>query len=110
MVTLMSLWLPILLSAVIVFIASSIIHMLLGYHHNDFRKLPNEDEVMKALRPFEISPGDYGMPCGGSPKAMKDPAFIEKMKTGPVAFMTFVPAGQNPIGTSLVLWFLFSIV
>lgn len=73
MVTISSLWLPILLSAVFVFVVSSIIHMMLGYHRADYKTLPAEDQVMEALRKFNIPPGDYMMPCAGSSKAMKDP-------------------------------------
>ena len=110
MVSVTSLWIPILLSAVIVFVASSIIHMALTYHRNDFRKLPKEDEVMQALRPFDIPPGEYSIPCAGSMKGMKDPAFVEKIKAGPVAFMTFLPSGSTSIASSLVLWFIYSIL
>ena len=110
MVSLMSLWLPILLSAVAVFIVSSVIHMALKYHDSDFRKLPQENEVMEALRRFDIPPGDYGMPRAESMQAMKSPDYIEKMKTGPVAIMTFMRTGAESIATNLVLWFLFSIL
>ena len=110
MVSVVALWLPILVSAVIVFVASSIIHTVLGYHSTDFGKLPKEDEVMSALRPFQIPPGDYGMPCAGTMKAMKDPAFQEKMNAGPVAFFTVVPNGPPSMGASLILWFLYSII
>jgi hypothetical protein len=110
MVPVTSLWLPILLSAVFVFVASSIVHMVLGYHRNDFRRFSNEDQVISALRPLEIPPGDYAIPCAGSMKAMKDPAFMEKMKAGPVAFMTFAPPGPPSMASSLILWFLYSIV
>jgi uncharacterized protein with PQ loop repeat len=110
MVSVMSLWLPILLSAVFVFVASSIIHMVLRYHSSDFKTLPKEDEVMEALRRFEIPPGDYAMPYAGSMEGMKSPAFLEKWKAGPVAFMTFVASGVPSIAPSLVLWFLYSIL
>jgi len=63
-----TLWLPILVSSVFVFIASSIIHMVLKYHANDFKKLPGEDQIMEALRKFNIPPGDYAMPRAGSTK------------------------------------------
>jgi hypothetical protein len=84
--------------------------MVLTYHRNDFHKLPREDEVLAALRPFEIPPGDYASPYAGSMKAMKDPAFAEKMKAGPVAFMTVAPSGPYSMGPSLALWFLYSIL
>jgi hypothetical protein len=106
----MSLWLPILLSAVIVFIVSSIIHMVLPYHRNDFRKAPSEDEVMAALRKFNLPPGDYVLPYAGSPKALSSPEFIEKRTKGPVAFLTVIKSGPPSMGGSLIQWFVYCIV
>ena len=110
MVSLMSLWIPILLSAVIVFIVSSVIHMLLPYHRSDFGKVPSEDEVMEALRKFNIPPGDYVLPYAGSPEAMRSAEFTEKRAKGPVAFMTVMKSGPPSMGGSLVQWFIYSIV
>jgi hypothetical protein len=110
MVSTISLWLPILLSAVIVFIVSSIIHMVLPYHRKDFGKVPSEDEVMDALRKFDIPPGEYVIPRAGSPKEMGTPEFIEKTKKGPVAFMTVMPSGPPSMGASLVQWFVYCIL
>ncbi|HVR10569.1 MAG TPA: hypothetical protein VMW75_21165 [Thermoanaerobaculia bacterium] len=110
MVPVLSLWWPIVLAAVFVFLASTIIHMLLRYHANDMRQLPREDEAMAALRPLEIPPGDYFMPRAGSMAAMKDPAFVEKMKAGPVAIMTVLPNGPSAMGGTFVLWFLYTVV
>jgi hypothetical protein len=110
MVPLVSLWLPILLSAVAVFVASSIIHMVLPIHRSDLKKLPAEDNVMDALRKSQIPPGDYCFPRPDGPKAMKDPAFQEKMRKGPVGFMTVRPSGPPSMGKPLLLWFLYSVV
>ena len=110
MVSIASLWLPILLSAVAVFIASSVIHMLLGYHKADYRKVPAEDEFMAALRKFDLPPGDYVIPCPGSAQAMKDPAFIEKFKAGPRGMMTIMKSGEMSMGTQFVQWFLYCVV
>jgi hypothetical protein len=110
MVPLTSLWLPIVLSAVFVFVASSIIHMALGYHRNDFRKVPGEDGVMDALRKFGIPPGDYMMPRADSAKAMQEPAFKDKVNKGPVAIITVLPNGPLSMVASLTLWFIFSLV
>jgi hypothetical protein len=110
MVPLTSLWLPILLSAVIVFVASSLIHMVLGYHKNDLRPVPKEDEVMAALRPFNIPPGDYALPRAGSMKEMGNSAFVEKHKKGPVVVMTVMPPGPPQMSGALVQWFLYSLV
>lgn len=110
MVPVMSLWIPILVSAVIVFVASAIIHMVLPFHRNDLRRVPKEDEVQDALRRFNLPPGDYMVPRAGSSADMKNPQFIEKMKKGPVLMMTVMPPGPPSMATSLVLWFLNAIV
>lgn len=110
MVSIVSLWIPILLSAVIVFVASSIIHMFLNYHRNDFGRVPSEDEVMEALRKFNIPPGDYVIPCAGSSEAMKSPEFKEKTAKGPVAFMTVFKGPDFSMGKSLVQWFIYCVV
>ena len=80
MILITSLWLPILLSAVFVFIISSIIHTVLNYHSTDFGKVPKEEEVMEALGKFDIPPGDYVVPYAGSVKETKSPEYIEKVK------------------------------
>src|SRR5438093_10998823 len=88
MVPLTPLWLPILFSAVIVLVASSIIHMVLSYHRKDYRPVPAEDAVMEALRRFSIPPGDYLMPCPTGPHALKD--------SGPALSTSPKPAATGP--------------
>ena len=104
------LWLPILLSAVAVFIVSSVIHMMTPWHKSDYPKLPNEDKVRDALRPLGIPPGDYFVPCPSDMKEMGTEAFKEKLNQGPNFIMTMFPTGQRGMGGSLVLWFLYSLV
>ena len=110
MVALSSLWLPILLSAVLVFVASSIIHMATPWHKGDYLQTPNEDKVMEALRAFAIPPGDYMMPRPADMKDMKSKEFCDKMEKGPVMMFTMMPTGAFSMGKNLVQWFVFSIV
>lgn len=110
MVALSELWLPILLSAVAVFAASMVIHMLLPYHRGDYGAVPREDEVMAAMRPFAIPPGDYMMPRANSMADMKSPAFMEKWNKGPVLSMTVMRPGHNFMGTSMAQWFVYCLV
>lgn len=110
MVTLMQLWLPILVSAVFVFIASSVIHMALTYHKNDYRKLPDEDGVMDALRKSGASPGDYLFPRCDTMAQMKEPAFQERWKKGPVGFLTVIGSGQQSMAGNLIQWFIYCVV
>jgi Flp pilus assembly protein TadB len=110
MVSVLSLWAPILVSAVFVFIVSSIIHMFLGYHKSDHAKVPNEDEAMDVLRRGGIKPGDYCLPYANSMETMKSSEFIEKSKQGPVAFMSVRPSGPPAMGKSMVQWFIYCII
>jgi hypothetical protein len=108
-VALAALWLPILLSAVIVFVASAIMHMVLPYHRSDYNQLPDEEKMLTSLRPSNLKRGIYVFPyC--LPKDMKTPAAIEKYKQGPVGFLTIVPSGPPAMSTYLVQWFLFCVL
>ncbi len=106
----LSLWLPILVSAVIVFVASSIIHMVLTYHRSDFKKLEKEDEVGDALRPFNIPPGDYILPRAVTPGEMKSQEYKDKIEKGPVGIFTILPNKMTSMGPQLLMWFIYCIV
>jgi len=110
MVSVLSLWLPVLLSAVFVFILSSVIHMVLKYHNSDFSKLPKEAEVGDALRSFDLKPGNYHMPRAKDMKEMGSEEYITKMNKGPVMMMTVLPNAPMQMGGALIQWFLFSVV
>ena len=109
MVPLTALWLPIIVSAVIVFVASSIMHVLLKYHEGDCRQLPDEDKVMAALRAVALSRGLYMFPYGGH-KEMKSPAMVEKYKQGPVGMMTVFPSGLPPMAKFMAMWFVYCLI
>jgi hypothetical protein len=110
MVPIHALWLPILLSAVFVFVASSIIHMVLRWHRGDYSRVPNEDKLMEALRPLAVPPGDYMIPRPQSMAEMKSPEFADKIRKGPVMVVTFLPNQRMAMGRNLILWFLNAIV
>ena len=105
MVPLSSLVLPIVLSAVIVFILSAIVHMVLPYHRGDRKRLAREDDALEAVRRLSLAPGDYMAPHAGSPEGMLRPEFVEKMKRGPIVLMTVVSPGSVSMAKSLALWF-----
>jgi len=110
MVPISALWLPILLSAVIVFVASSILHMVLPYHKSDYRKLPEEDRVVDALRAAGVTPGPaYHFPHT-THKEMKSPEVVEKFKRGPIGLLTVMPSGAPAMGKYLGLWFVYCVV
>jgi len=109
MVPLTALLLPILLAAIIVFVASSLIHMLLKYHQSDYKQLPEEDKVLAALRPAGLQKGLYVFPFT-THKDMKTPAIQEKYKQGPVGFMTIYPSAPPAMGKFMGLWFAYCLL
>ncbi len=98
MISLLDLWLPILVSAVFVFIASSALHMAIPIHKNDFKKLANEANVLASMREHGFQQGSYMFPCAGSMKEMGTPEHVEKMNLGPVGFLTVMPSGPMNMG------------
>ena len=111
MISTFSLWLPVLLSAVLVFVASSVIHMFLNWHRDDLQPVPDEDDVMDALRGFDLQPGNYMIPRAASTEEMKSEAFQAKAKRGPCAFITVLRAGDSSaMGKQFIQWFVYCIV
>jgi hypothetical protein len=107
---LLVLWLPILLSAVVVFVISSIIHMVIKWHASDYKTLPNEDAVRAAIRAGNPAPGRYVFPFCKEMKDMGSEAMKQKYQEGPVGHVTLLPNGMPNMGKYLGLWFLWSLV
>lgn len=110
MIPLASLWLPIVLSAVGVFIASAIIHMALGYHNNDYAKMPDEADLLASMRHAGVKPGTYCFPRAENHKDLALPEMQEKFIQGPVGFATVIPSGVPTMGKQLGSWFVYSLV
>jgi len=104
------LWLPIVLSAVLVFFASSLLHMVLKFWHMpDCKGFSNEDEVGAAMRKGNATAGMYMIPyC--KPEAMKEPATQEKFKLGPVGIIFLRQPGMMNMGSFLGQWFAFCLL
>src|SRR5215208_4758463 len=110
MVPLGSLWLPIVLSAVFVFIMSSFIHTVLKYHNRDYTRLPNEDAVRSAIRAGNPPPAQYIIPYCQEMKEMQSPEMQKKFTEGPVAVLNVKKPGPPTMGGALMQWFLYSLV
>jgi hypothetical protein len=110
MVSITSLLLPIFLSAVVVFVISSILHMVFKYHNSDYKKITSEEQVMNDLRKYNIPPGDYMVPFTTDNKERNSQEFKDKMKKGPMFVATVFPSGQFNMGSSLALWFVYSLL
>ena len=110
MVSLLSLVVPIVVAAVLVFVASSVIHMVMTYHRNDFAKLPNEDEVLATFRKLNVAPGDYVAPYCNSPESMKEPAYLDNMNRGPGLVVTVWQTANFNMGATMGQWFVYIVV
>jgi hypothetical protein len=110
MVPLLELWLPILVSAVLVFVVSSVIHMALPYHKKDCLQLPGEEQLMAAMRAQGVAPGQYMFPRASSMKEACAPEMVAKLNQGPVGVLTVMPNGPWNMGKSLTQWFVLSLV
>ncbi|MFT3897649.1 MAG: hypothetical protein QM719_08135 [Thermomonas sp.] len=109
MAMLADLWLPILLSAVAVFVASSLIHMLFKWHNRDYRKLANEDAVRAAINAGQAAPGLYVIPHMVDGKDCNTEEAKAKFREGPVGKLTLRRPGAMSVGPMLLQWFLLNL-
>ena len=110
MVTIGSLWLAIILSAVIVWIASALVWMALPHHKSEFKGLPNEEAARGALTPQNLAPGQYNIPHVSSMKDVEKAEVRKKFEEGPACFITVVPRGVPAMGPRIVLSFVYFLV
>ncbi len=101
-----NLWMPILVSAVFVWISSFIMHMVVKHHRGDLTGLPNEEQAMEMLR--TVKPGNYMFPfCQDG--NWNSPEMTEKMNKGPMGVLTIFNGPTN-MGANLMQMLLFYIV
>jgi hypothetical protein len=110
MVAWSTLLLPALLSTVLVFIASSVIHMALKLHNPDYKKLANEDEVRAAIRKGTPAPGQYIVPHCVEGKDASSPEMLKKFEEGPNALVYVRANGGFKLGPFLGKWVLYSFI
>ena len=102
------LWLPVLVSAAAMFVASSIIWMFLRWHNSDYRQTQDEDTARAALT--GARPGFYLLPYCMDPAEFKRPEVRQKFEEGPIAYITVVPNGIPNMAPRLIGMFLFFVL
>ena len=110
MISIAALWLPIVLSAVAVFVVSSVVHMVFTYHRSDYHPLPGEAEILAAMRAQGVTPGLYNFPHCAEMKEMGSPEMLAKYEEGPVGLLTVMPSRPPAMGKYLAQWFVFCLV
>jgi len=108
-VTLPALWLPIVLSAVIVMVGSTIVWMVLKYENAEWEPIPGEDQLREAVRKLNLAaPGQYVFP---HMRGSADPqAAMKKWEEGPNGVLLLMKAQKFSMGGRLTLAFLFYLV
>ncbi len=104
------LWLPILLAAVFVFVASSIFHMAIPIHKDDHKGVPGEDEILALMREKGVEPGQYMFPHAESMKDWNTPEMKAKWKQGPIGILRVQPPGGFNMGKNLAIWYAYCVV
>ncbi|MCC6425806.1 MAG: hypothetical protein IT435_03190 [Phycisphaerales bacterium] len=83
----MALWLPILVSAVAVWIASAIVWMAMPHHKKDYIELPDEKGFTAFLKSQNIPAGVYGFPDCKTPEKRNSPEMKEAWQHGPMGML-----------------------
>lgn len=99
----LDLWMPIVVSAVFVWVFSALVWMVFPWHKSDFSKTTDEEAVRSSLK--GLLPGYYNVPHVIDQNALKDPEVRRKFDEGPLAFITIVPSGLPNMAKNMVLSF-----
>jgi hypothetical protein len=109
MAELLDLWLPIIVSAVVVFIVSFLAWMVLPHHKPDWKTLPDEGGALEKLRAMNLPPAQYMFPCCGDSKKMKDHEFRKTWEAGPHGVL-LIRKGKPSFGMNLLLILIFYLI
>ena len=101
------LWLPILVATVVAHIASAIMWTAMPHHKTDFGKIPDEVNVLAAMRKGGLSPGEYMFPHAESHADAGKPEHQAKLNEGPAGTMIVMRKGVPSMGPMLALQFVF---
>lgn len=104
------LWLPALVAAVLVFLASWFMHMFLPHHKSDFGRIPDEDGFLSSARAAGVKTGQYAFPYMDSPDALRNPAYREQCEEGPVGILVVGPNAPPHMGRMLAQHFVYCLV
>jgi len=108
MAFLAQLWLPIVVSAVLVFVLSALTHMLVPYRQREWSHAAGEDALQAALR--GAAPGLYAFPAPADPHERGKPEALARWAAGPSGWLSVVPPGPLSMGRNLGLSFLVNLL
>ena len=100
------LWLPILVSAVLVFVLSAASHMLLPWRRMEWGRVTEFEALQAAVR--GLAPGLHYFPASPDPKQQMSAEWLERWAKGPSGWLTLAPPGpidmRRNLGLSLLVY------
>jgi hypothetical protein len=112
-VALGALWLPVVLSAVFVFIGSSVIWMAFKWHDGDWKQGGLTGDLQEALRNVGVTTGQYLFPymdMKATDKAAAKKTWMERYAKGPVGVIHAGTPGTMSMGKMLAQVFVLYLV
>lgn len=104
MAFLSQLWLPILVSAVLVFVLSAASHMALPWRKNEWGFITDFGALQAAVR--DLRPGQHAFPAAPDRKQQMSKEWMERWAKGPSGWLTIAPPGPISMGRNMALSFL----
>jgi hypothetical protein len=98
------LWLPILLSAALLFVLSAASHMVLPWRKGEWGRITDAGALQAAIR--DLAPGQYAFPAAPDPKQQMTPEWRARWAQGPSGWLTIAPRAPMQMGRSMALSFL----
>jgi len=104
------LWLPIVVSAVIVFVVSALMWTVMPHHKKEWAGLKEEAGILEALRKSAPAPGLYMFPWTDDPKERQSDAMKKRYSEGPTGMLTVIDGAamlnMGPMMVKSVIFYL----
>ena len=111
MIPIVSLWLPILLSAVLTFVVSAIIWMVMPWHKTDHARVSDEGALLAALRAQNLEKGVYLFPFATGGADTQTPEYKEAVAQGPMGTLRIMTTSGPPaMGPRMLMSFVLYLV
>lgn len=110
MLFIVALWQPILLSALLAFVASALVWTVLPHHKNEWSGFAEEGGLLDAIRKSNPAPGFYGFPWANDPKERRSPEFMKRLEAGPAGYVTIMRPGPMSMGKMMAQSFIYNVI
>ena len=95
------LWLPIVASAVLLFVLSAASHMALPWRRNEWGRITESEALQASLE--GLRPGLYAFPAAPDPKQQMTKEWRDRWAKGPSGWLTIAPRAPVDMGRNMAL-------